>query len=85
VTWILATRRTVRRSRARIPEARSVSILMHRSSAGVITLNGEHGRRVLEAAAARWNAENFDPPGEVTRCAADYLSKAGRRKYLSGS
>ena len=83
--WILDTRRSVRRSRARIPEARSVSILMHRASAGVVILHGEHGRRVLEAAAARWNAEGFDPPGQVTRCAADHQTEAGRRKYLTKS
>lgn len=81
--WILSTRQSIRRSRARITEERLTCTLMHMTSAGTITLRGEHGRRVLEAIADRWNAQGFDPPGTITRCAGDHLSETARRKYLA--
>ena len=81
--WILDTRHSVRRSRARIPEERLTCTMMQMSTAGTITLRGEHGRRVLAAVADRWNAQGFDPPGTITRCAGDHLSETARRKYLT--
>jgi hypothetical protein len=78
--WLTITTEAKRRSRARIKETRVRTVLCHHPDA-VLVLTGEHGRRVLEQVAERWNSSGYTTSSSFTRCRADFPTEAARKSF----
>lgn len=74
--WLVITKTSTRKNRkSRIREDKIQTYLAVTADCYHV-LPGEHGRRVLEAVAAAWNAAHYKTSIRPTRCFAD----GGRRK-----
>jgi hypothetical protein len=79
MSWLVLTKQTNCRDKARFKVVRITAELWHPSGARHF-LHGWHGERILTETARLWNAAGRDCPSPTT-CAADIQSAAGRAKY----
>ena len=79
-TWITISKASVGRGRGGFKEPRTVTYLLSDPDAAHV-LAGEHGRRVLAAAAEAWNRSGYQTSQITTRCRADYSTEAARKTF----
>jgi len=79
-TWMVISKTSKAKTRARIVEERITSFLLSDPDAAHV-LPGEHGRRVLEAIAEAWNRSGYQTSNNFTRCRGDCLSESARRNF----